>query len=297
MPFRTIAVDAPLDLRASIATLGRRYPGQPKAGADEAWWIGSTPEGLATVHLRHHGGEIAAEAWGAGADWALDRLPRLVGLDDGAEDFDPPRGLVRELNRRARGLRLGSTGRVVDVLIPVILGQRVTIQAANESYRRMVWKWGRPAPGPIEAMTPPDPAALAALHYHELHPLGVERQRAVVVIEAARRASRLEEVVGMEKDAAYRRLQAVRGIGIWTAAQAMGVAWGDPDAVPVGDFHIPHMVSWALAGEPRGDDARMLELLAPYAGHRRRVLVLLKSAGVTAPRYGPKTAVRSFESQ
>ena len=157
--------------------------------------------------------------------------------------------------------------------------------------------WGEPAPGPIDARTPPDPAALAGLEYHDLHALGIERQRAVVVIETARRARRLEAAVAMEREQAYRRLEAIRGIGPWTAAHAMGVAWGDQDAVPIGDFHLPNMVAWGLAGEPRADDARMLELLEPYAGHRRRAIVLLKSGGVSAPRYGPKTAVRSFETQ
>jgi len=63
--------------------------------------------------------------------------------------------------------------------------------------------------------------------------------------------------------------------------------------VPVGDFHIPNTVSWALAGEPRGSDERMLELLEPFAGHRGRVIRLLKSAGFSAPKYGPRKAIRS----
>ena len=64
-------------------------------------------------------------------------------------------------------------------------------------------------------------------------------------------------------------------------------AYGDPDAVTVGDYHLPNMVAWALAGEPRGTDERMLELLAPFAGHRGRVCGLLGRRGLTAPRFGP----------
>jgi 3-methyladenine DNA glycosylase/8-oxoguanine DNA glycosylase len=99
----------------------------------------------------------------------------------------------------------------------------------------------------------------------------------------------------MDLEAAYSRLQAVRGIGPWTAAHVMGVAWGDRDAVPLGDYNLPHLVSWALAGEPRSDDARMVELLEPYQGQRRRVLVLLKSGGIKVPRYGPRLALRRIE--
>jgi 3-methyladenine DNA glycosylase/8-oxoguanine DNA glycosylase len=71
-------------------------------------------------------------------------------------------------------------------------------------------------------------------------------------------------------------------------------AFGDADAVSVGDFHIPNTVAWALAGEPRGTDARMLELLEPYRGHRGRVCALLVLAGISAPRFGPRMPARSF---
>jgi hypothetical protein len=63
--------------------------------------------------------------------------------------------------------------------------------------------------------------------------------------------------------------------------------------VPVGDYHLPNTVSWLLAGEPRGDDARMLDLLAPFAGQRGRVVRLLKGAG-GAPKWGPRGDVRDI---
>jgi 3-methyladenine DNA glycosylase/8-oxoguanine DNA glycosylase len=72
------------------------------------------------------------------------------------------------------------------------------------------------------------------------------------------------------------------------------VAYGDPDVVTVGDYHLPHLVSWALAGEPRGTDERMLELLEPFAGNRGRVVALLALAGLGAPRFGPHMPIRSF---
>ena len=92
------------------------------------------------------------------------------------------------------------------------------------------------------------------------------------------------------------RTSAVRpGIGPWTAAEVGVRALGDEDAVSIGDFHLPHLVSFALAGEPRGSDARMLELLAPYQGQRARVVRLLEMSGIQAPRYGPRLAGRRIE--
>ena len=85
-----------------------------------------------------------------------------------------------------------------------------------------------------------------------------------------------------------------RGIGPWTAAETARLALGDPDAVSVGDFHLPNLVCWMLSGEPRGTDERMLELLEPYRGNRGRVQRLLEAGGQTAPKFGPRTEVRSI---
>ena len=94
---------------------------------------------------------------------------------------------------------------------------------------------------------------------------------------------------------AYRRIEAFPGVGPWSAARVAMVALGDADAVPLGDYHFPHMVAWAFIRRPRGSDEQMLELLEPFAGHRGRVLRLLLAAGVSAPRYGPRMSLRSIE--
>src|SRR5439155_5197043 len=109
-------------------------------------------------------------------------------------------------------------------------------------------------------------------------------------------ARRLEEALTMPPDAARRRLHALPGMGRWTAAEVALVALGDADAVSVDDYHLPHLVSWALAGEPRGTDERMLELLEPYRGHRGRVIRLLEASGISAPRFGPRLAGRRIEA-
>ena len=122
--------------------------------------------------------------------------------------------------------------------------------------------------------------------------MGVERRRADLIRVVARNAARIESAATPE--AAERVLRAIPGIGPWTAAEVLRVAWGAPDAVSVGDYHIPNLVAWALAGEARADDARMLELLEPYRGQRGRVQRLLEASGVRIPRFGPRMAPRSI---
>jgi 3-methyladenine DNA glycosylase/8-oxoguanine DNA glycosylase len=141
-------------------------------------------------------------------------------------------------------------------------------------------------------MLAPPPAVVAALPYHAFHRFGVERRRADTLRRAAALGARLEALRDPAELA--RTLRTVRGIGPWTVAEVSRVALGDPDAVSVGDFHVPNLVCWTLAREARGDDARMLELLEPYRGQRGRIQRLLEVSGLRAPRYGPRLAPRSI---
>ena len=118
--------------------------------------------------------------------------------------------------------------------------------------------------------------------------LGVGYARARNLIEVARVAHAVRRASALPTDDATRLLQYVRGVGPWTASFVLGTRLGRPEPVPLGDFHIPNQVAWALAGEPRGDDARMLELLAPFEGQAFRVVRLLFAARIEAPRRGPR---------
>ncbi len=192
-------------------------------------------------------------------------------------------------------MRFGRTDAVWPSLLAAICGQKVTSAQAHRAYFGIIARYGEEAPGPGGLRLPPRPEVIAALPYFELHAVGLEQRRAVTLIRAAQRIDWLQEAVTMAPDAALARLQALPGLGPWTAAEVARPALGDPDAVSVGDFHVPHMVCWALAGEPRGDDARMLELLEPYRGQRARVVRILERAGVRAPRFGPRVRARRIE--
>ncbi len=294
VPSRTLRPDRPIGLRRTLAPL-RRGAGDPTFRvADGAIWRATrTPDGPATVRLERLGAAIEVEAWGAGSDWALEHAPDLVGMRDPA-DFAPSAGLLDRLNRRFPNLRMCRSLSVFEVVLPTMLEQKVTGKASKQSYRRLVWAHGDPAPGPAGLRLPPAPDVLAALPYEEFHRFDVERKRADTIRFAAHRATRLEEIAAMSRGDAEARLLAFPGIGPWTAANVMQAALGDADAVEVGDYHMPNIVAWNLAGEPRADDDRMLELLEPYAGHRGRAARLLKMGGSSPPKYGPKNAVRSI---
>lgn len=298
---RTWSPDRALDLHRTLAVL-RRGAGDPSylTDADGAIWRGvRTPEGPGTLRLAalRGSGEVAAAAWGAGADWLLDRVPRMCGADDDASGFDPAHPLLRAAAARHPGFRIAAADQVVDMLVPSVLEQKVTGKQARASWRVLVLQYGEPAPGPAPAglRVPPAAATWALVPSWSWHRAGVEPARSRTIVNAARHAGRLEETVALGTEVADARLRSLPGVGVWTSAEIRQRSHGDPDAVPVGDFHLPAVVGHALIGE-RVDDDGMLELLAPYAGHRYRAIALIGLSGVRKPRFGPRLTIQDHRS-
>lgn len=288
---------SPLDLGLTLRPLQHgKYDPMLRLTRNEAWRATRTPDGPATQHLHVVGGRVEVEAWGPGARWALEHSPELVGCTDDRSAFAPEHPGLRELHRTNPGLRVPRSLAVMEVLIPTILEQKVTGAGARRSYRGLIRSFGEKAPGPFGLSLLPEPKTLASIPYEDLHPLGVERRRAMTIKIACSYAPRLEQAGSLSLAEGRKRLLALPGIGEWTTALVAGAAWGDPDAVELGDFHVPHIVSWYLAGEPRGSDARMLELLEPFTGHRGRVIRLIEAAGVRPPRYGPRREIADIKS-
>lgn len=298
---RVWAPPGPYDLLRNLRVL-RRGPGDPafQTGADGAVWRATrTPRGPVTVRLttRPTEGRITADAWGAGAEWMLDRLPTLLGAEDDPAAFSPRHRLVHETLRRHPGLRLIRTGLVLESLVPSILEQKVTSDEAYRAWRLLLRRHGEPAPGPLPALrVMPDARGWALIPSWEWHRAGVDGKRSGTVVRAARVAGRLEEAARMPLAEATARLRAVPGIGPWTAAETLQRSNGDPDAITLGDLHLPKIVGYALTGRRGADDATMLRLLAPYPEQRHRACRLILLSGRTPPRRAPRLSVRDIRA-
>ncbi|HET9680503.1 MAG TPA: hypothetical protein VFP19_00585 [Candidatus Limnocylindrales bacterium] len=306
MPVIRLALEQPLDLAAVVGSL-YRGAGDPtmrlaRTRMARASWMAS---GAATVVVTLGVAAVEAEAWGPGAAEALERLPALLGLDDDWTGFDPSiHPVVRELARQhPGGLRIGRTGSVFEALLPAILEQKITGTEAFRGYRRLIRALAIPAPGPVGLWMPPRAADVAAMRSWTFPGLGIEPRRGALLRRIAGEAPALEALAsgarghgagGQGAAALDARLRAYPGIGPWTSAEVRFRALGDPDAVSLADAHLPNLVAWLLAGEPRGTDERMLELLAPWTGHRARVVRLLERSGRAAPRFGPRIAPRDL---
>ncbi|WP_201260860.1 DNA-3-methyladenine glycosylase family protein [Embleya scabrispora] len=286
-----------LDLRLTLGQL-RRGHSDPTyhAGADGSVWRTSrTPEGPCTLRVidRPGTGEIEANAWGPGAEWQLHALPALLGADDDPGALVARHPIVRDAQRRYAGLRMPRSALVLAALVPSILEQKVTTIEARRAFRLLLGKYGEAPPGPAPAglRVIPDARTWALIPSWDWARAGVDGRRSRTVIEATRVASRLEATTEVPHPEAARLMRLVPGIGVWTAAETMQRSHGDPDALSVGDLHLPKTIGFALAGRAV-DDAGMLELLACYGGNRHRAALLIRMSGVKVPRRAPRYAPR-----
>lgn len=294
----TVPCPAAYDLGASHRTIWlsaddptmRLYPG-------EVWRATRSPEGPATYRARRCSGGVEVCAWGPGAGWVAEHAPALLGLDDAPGSFEPRHPLVRELVRESQGMHLPRTLRIFERLVPTVLQQLIAWRDAMRAYRTLVLRLGEPAPGPGALWLPPSPAAIATLPDHVVVPHGGLPRHARTLRRAAERIAAIERLEHAAPERAREGLQAIPGIGPWTAAWTVAVSHGDPDTVLRGDLHLPRQVCWALAGERDGDDDRMEALLAPFLGHRWRVVCLLRRGGPRPPRERPRRPWRPETSR
>jgi endonuclease III len=286
LPF---TVDVPLTL--SVHRRGPRDPAYATDAAGGIWRTSLTPEGPATLRVT-----VCRDPSSATGPPGV-AAPGRVGFHDDRAGFTPCHPVVSDLMLRYEGFRVGRSGRVFEALVPAVLEQKVVSAEAHRAWRFLLVKYGEQAPGPAPAgmRVPPAPRTWARIPSWDWHRAGVEGVRARTIVTAAAVAARLEEAADLDPAEADRRLRSLPGIGVWTSAEIRQRAMGDPDAVSVGDYHLPNAVGWTLARR-KTDDAGMLELLAPYAGHRYRVTRLIELGGTRPERHGPRMSVRDYRA-
>ncbi|MCA2209781.1 DNA-3-methyladenine glycosylase family protein [Nocardia rosealba] len=291
---RTVRSSRPFDVGLTVAPL-RRGMGDPchRTDPDGSHWHASRlPSGPVTYRLTQDGRDgVHARAWGPGAEEFLSGLDRMLCLEENVEDFAPEHPKLVEAHRRVPGLRMLRTGLVLESLIPAILEQKVHTKSSFAAYRTLVREFGTKAPGPGDLMIAPDADTWRRIPSWKFHRANVGPQRAQTIVRAARVADAIERTARLDPREAATRLRSIPGIGVWTVAETAQRAFGDADALSVGDYHLAATVGWSLFGRPIDDDA-MVAYLEPLRPHRYRAVRLLMLSGQAhKPKFGPRTPI------
>jgi 3-methyladenine DNA glycosylase/8-oxoguanine DNA glycosylase len=297
----SVVFDGPASPSLTLAPLrrGRGDPCYHDAPDGAIWRTSLMRSGPVTARItRSSPNTIDCEAWGSGATEFTETLPAQLGADDDASGFSPDEPTIAALHRMVPHLRLGRSGRVLESLIPAVLEQRVYGMDARRAWRKLVTKFGAPAPGPAPAgmRVPPSGEVWRRIPSWEFHRANVDPGRARTIVGCAQRADSLERLSTREPEDARRAMMSLPGVGAWTAAETAQRAFGDADALSVGDFHLAKMVGWRLLGHEI-DDPAMVELLEPLKPHRHRAVRLLEISGPAhAPRVAPRRAIPNLRA-
>ncbi|MGV3102669.1 DNA-3-methyladenine glycosylase family protein [Rothia sp. 32237D007AR] len=276
-----------------ILRFARTHPTDLRAPVEVTLWAGQAVGGAAQV--------LAVESFAA-------RVPGWLGEQDRWSSFyrsaawERLPGRLAQARAEAPGLRLPAVGLLSQNLLLAVTEQRVTGIEAMGGMRALLRRYGEPAPDtgcpdqPPGLVIFPPASVFAQVPDWAYHRAGFDRSRSQAMVNYARRAESFERFAADHQVSELAQaLYSVPGIGPWTIAETLQRYCGHPDAISVGDYHLAHHVTYAFDGA-RGDDARMVQLLAPFTGHRQRVVALIKAAGISEPRRGPRYAPQDMRS-
>lgn len=252
----------------------------------------STPTGATRFRVR---------GYGPAGPGLVKRALRILGADDDPRAFIPACPTTRRLVRAVVGLRLVRAASPFALLVSLILQQRVAWRDAARAHALLVRRYGTRPPDAwrvsreAEAgamrpnlLVPPEPKVWAEIPMSEFSQLGVDRRRAETVRQVAKIGGHVERLADAPPEEVERKLSSIPGLGPWTIASFRGFALGDPDALPLGDYDLPHRVALAFRGAARSNDHEMVEILEPYRGQRFRIVRLLEESGLRLVRFAPK---------
>jgi AraC family transcriptional regulator of adaptative response / DNA-3-methyladenine glycosylase II len=205
----------------------------------------------------------------------LPALPRLMADLRHLLDLDAdPLAIADCLGQRfagLEGLRVPGTLDGFELAVRGILGQQITLAAARTLSTRLVQTLGQPLVTPYPTLSHLFPSAeqLAQTSPDTLGALGVVKQRQAALHALANAVSSMAITLRPGGDAAQTMaaLQALPGIGPWTASYIAMRALRWPDAFPAGDVALQSALGVRQAKLPAQEAERLAQAWRPWRSY------------------------------
>lgn len=153
------------------------------------------------------------------------------------------------------GLRVPGCLDGFELGVRAILGQQITVKAARTLGARLVERYGTDLPTPVEGLRRlfPTPQALVQANGEELGQMGIvrQRQRAIQALAQAVLEDGVHLQPGADIPQTLAALQALPGIGPWTAQYIAMRALRWPDAFVAGDVALHNALGVRAAANPQ----------------------------------------------
>ena len=202
---------------------------------------------------------------------AVQRTRRLLDLDCDpamiAEQLgaDP---LLAPLVAKRPGLRAPGHPDGTELLVRAVFGQQVSVAGARTLAARLVAAHGEPLVEPVGGVTHlfPSAATIAGLSPEDF---AMPRARGAAMIDVCAHVAdgRIVLDAGSDRAEAVASLQAVKGIGPWTAGYVAMRALGDPDVFLPTDLGVRHALAALSADSTPAAAATLAERWSPWRSY------------------------------
>lgn len=234
-----------------------------------------------------HFGVIEVRDVGDGAHLEVTaHLPTFASLIDDATrvrrlfqlDRDPGRAhttlaedeFIGPLVARAPGLRLPAAWDPFETGVRVLLGQQVSVSAASTLAERLVSHYGTPLRSSLpEGLTHLFPPAERLATAHDLREIGIPARRAAALRAFAAAYAQGElELTTRSLDEIRGHLEALPGVGPWSAQMIAARAFGHPDAFAASDLGLRRNAARLVGRDDPLSTGELAELAERWRPHR-----------------------------
>ena len=207
----------------------------------------------------------------ADAQAAVQRCRRMLDLDadpDTVETHFADDPILSTLVRKRPGMRSPGHPDGVELLTRAVLGQQVSVKGARTLAARLVAAIGEPLAVPVEGVTHtfPSAEAIAGCATGDFA-MPAARSRALVNACEQLAVGNIVIDAGSDRDEISRQLEALPGIGPWTASYVALRALGDPDVFLPTDLGVRNALRLHGAESSPRNAARLAESWRPWRSY------------------------------